>query len=69
MSIYILHISDLHAGKRIEFFNEKVSQISKKILDLDTNEIILLFSGDLTQGGESQQYSLVSSLENEYSKK
>ena len=65
MKISILHITDLHADRKIEYFNEKVRDIAKRINALETNEVLLLFSGDLTQGGKQSQYSVVNSFINQ----
>ena len=65
MKISIVHITDLHADRKIEYFNEKVRDIAKRINDLQTNEVFLLFSGDLTQSGKENQYNVVESFVNQ----
>lgn len=62
MGISIIHISDLHVDKTIDFFNEKIREISKKIADLSSNEVLILFSGDLTKSGQSSQFNYASSF-------
>jgi len=56
MKTYIIHISDLHFRKNWEEDQELVistffNDLEKQLLDLDKNQVYLLFSGDIVREG------------------
>ena len=60
MKLTILHLTDLHVDKRIMFLKEKTDSISKIInTDSFSDNVLLLFSGDLTFSGHERQFKLV----------
>ena len=63
MKLTILHITDLHAKTRITFEEQKI-KISSSLVESDqhSNDVLLLFSGDLTFSGAEEQYRVVDSF-------
>ena len=66
MKLIVLHITDLHVGQRITYFDEKITSISNIINnDSFSNNVLIVLSGDISYSGKSEQYELARSFINE----
>ena len=59
MKLLIIHLSDLHVNKTIDFFEEKVSGIVEAVKNYSQIvHVLFLFTGDITFSGQTQQFEI-----------
>lgn len=57
MELLVLHLTDLHLISEIDYLDNKISSISKILNGFNIDNVLILFSGDIANSGEAEQYA------------